>query len=193
MKFGVINGVAVGERALREARIARAIIHLRAHGVEHGARPVIEHWLPVIKNEGRIRIGDRAVILGAESRVHLETREGATLLVGDRVLINAGSTIACHRAITIGDDVKIANNVAILDTGSHEIVAGTGVPVAPVVIEDDVWIGRGTMVLPGVTVGRGAVVGAGSVVTRDVPSFTVSAGSPARVLRTLEATPRARA
>jgi len=193
MKFGVINGVRVSERMLREARVARATVHLRLHGVEHGARPLVEHWLPIIKNEGRTRVGDRLVILGAESRVRLETREGGNMTVGHRVLFNAGMTITCHLSVTIGNDVKIGNNVAIVDTGGHEVTAGAGIPVAPVVIGNDVWIGRGSFVMPGVTIGRGAVIGAGSIVTRDVAPFTVSAGSPARVLRLLEPTDRTRA
>jgi maltose O-acetyltransferase len=55
--------------------------------------------------------------------------------------------------------------------------------VAPVTIEDDVWIGMATIILPGVTIGTGAVVGAGSVVTRSIPPYAVSAGNPARVIR----------
>ena len=90
--------------------------------------------------------------------------------------------------ITIGRNVGIGPAVKILTSQHQE--AGRDVPIvhapidfAPVVIEDDADLGIGSIILPGVTVGRGAVVGAGAVVTRDVPPYAVVAGVPARVLR----------
>ncbi len=90
--------------------------------------------------------------------------------------------------LTIGKNVGIGPAVKILTSHHHE--SGRGVPVlhapldfAPVLIDDDADLGLGSIVLPGVTVGRGAVVGAGAVVTRDVPPYAVVAGVPARILR----------
>ncbi|HEX5503094.1 MAG TPA: acyltransferase [Thermomicrobiales bacterium] len=94
-----------------------------------------------------------------------------------------------HGALVIGDRVAIAQRVMIILT-SHpnasrlrECVRSV---MAPVVIHDDAWVGAGAIILPGVTIGELAIVGAGSVVTRDVPPRTVVAGNPARVLKSLE-------
>lgn len=91
--------------------------------------------------------------------------------------------------VTIGDRVSIAPRVTIV-TSSHpnnsRIRAFAAVANGPVVIEADAWIGAGAIILPGVRIGRGAVVGAGSVVSQDVPPLSVVAGQPARVIKTLE-------
>jgi maltose O-acetyltransferase len=96
--------------------------------------------------------------------------------------------------VRIGNRVSIATNVTLVADsnpnnsrlGAEPYVRERLIKTAPVVIEDDVWLGTNAVVLPGVRVGRGAVVGAGAVVTRDVPPFVVVAGAPARVIRTLE-------
>ena len=110
------------------------------------------------------------------------------LRIGDETWI--GQQVFMHAAggLTIGARVGIGPGVKILTSEHRE--AGREVPVlfsplelAPVVIDDDADLGIGAIVLPGVHVGRGAVVGAGAVVTRDVPAYAVVAGSPARILR----------
>jgi len=83
--------------------------------------------------------------------------------------------------------VMVSDLVAIHDTLFHAVDEGASPRVAPVVIEDNVWIGRGAIVLPGVVIGSHSVVGAGAVVTRNIPERTVVAGNPARVVRTLSA------
>lgn len=110
------------------------------------------------------------------------------LTIGDETWI--GQQVFMHAAggLTIGARVGIGPGVKILTSQHRE--AGRDTPVlfspielAPVVIADDADLGIGAIVLPGVTIGRGAVVGAGAVVTRDVPAYAVVAGSPARILR----------
>lgn len=94
--------------------------------------------------------------------------------------------------VTLGDRVSIAPRVTVV-TSSHanhsriRVVASTA--RGPVTIEDDAWIGAGAVILPGVRIGRGAVVGANSVVTEDVPPLTVVAGLPARPVRQLPPPP----
>jgi acetyltransferase-like isoleucine patch superfamily enzyme len=89
---------------------------------------------------------------------------------------------------TMGDNVMVGPNV-VMDTSRHNDaridipMKLQGMSYAPIVIEDDVWIGANVVVTCGVTVGRGSIVGAGAVVTRDVPPYSVVAGVPARVVR----------
>jgi maltose O-acetyltransferase len=105
--------------------------------------------------------------------------------VGDDVSISAFTHIWGMGGVTIGDRVMIASHTAITSLthdDSAERMHGTEL-AAPVVIEDDVWIGAHCVILPGVRIGRGAVVAAGAVVTKDVPAETLVAGVPARHLR----------
>jgi acetyltransferase-like isoleucine patch superfamily enzyme len=130
--------------------------------------------------------------LGAAHPVVLSTRRPeAVLQIGADFGMTGGSIVAETR-ITIGDRVIFGANCVITDTDFHPLdalkrqqtpLAGA---VAPVVIEDDVFIGMHCLVLKGVTLGHGCVVGAGSVVTRDVPPGVIAAGNPARVLRELD-------
>jgi acetyltransferase-like isoleucine patch superfamily enzyme len=124
-------------------------------------------------------------------------RENASISIGKRVFMN-GSLLAAQR-IDIGDDVLIAWGVTVVDHNSHSISFSqrsedvvnwrvgkkdwTHVKIAPVKIHSKAWIGFNSIILKGVTIGEGAVVGAGSVVTKDVPAWTVVAGNPARVIR----------
>lgn len=114
---------------------------------------------------------------------------GQNIHLGDHVYLNAQCTILDCNEVHIGHYVMIGPNVQIY-TAAHDLRAEAriqGWEVAkPVVIEDNVWIGGGAILLPGVTIGRNAVVGAGAVVTRSVPANVVAAGNPARVLRTIE-------
>ncbi|MGA2248340.1 MAG: DapH/DapD/GlmU-related protein [Verrucomicrobiota bacterium] len=108
---------------------------------------------------------------------------GKDTFIGHQVLIS-GSEAA---RVTIGNHVDIAPRVVILN-GTHGLdmvsphSAGPG-KGAPVTIEDGVWIGANSTVLPGVTIGRKAVIGAGSVVVRDIPAFTVAVGNPCRPVK----------
>lgn len=120
---------------------------------------------------------------------------GTVLRIGNDVQVNDYVHIAAVESVILGDRVLIASKVFISDhnhgdfKGDGPHVSPTVAPieralfVAPVVIADDVWIGEGAAVLPGVSIGKGAVIGAMSVVTRDVPEFCVAAGSPARLLK----------
>ena len=117
------------------------------------------------------------------------TALGGDISIGKRVGIN-GSTIYCTDTILIGDGTMIAPGCIICDTDGHHIdnpeerwnLKG---PSAPIVIGRNVWIGTRSIVLKGVTVGDGTVIGAGSVVTKDLPSGVLAAGVPAKVIRKL--------
>lgn len=108
-------------------------------------------------------------------------RPGATIEIGDYTAINRRTEIMCYERVTIGKRCGIGWDVQIMDTAEHSMDGG---PVsAPVTIGDDVWIGIQVLVLQGVTIGEGAIIGARSVVTRDIPARALAVGSPARVIR----------
>lgn len=128
----------------------------------------------------------------------LRPERGACLKFGDRVQLNDYVHIAAVDEVRIGNDVLIASKVFITDH-NHGVYSGDGphhdpeVPPAlrtlvskPVTIEDNVWIGEFVSVLPGVTIGRGAVIGTMSVVNRDIPPYTIAVGVPARVIRSFD-------
>lgn len=126
-------------------------------------------------------VGERAVLLppfhaGFGSNVHL----------GDDFFGNVNLTFVDDVDIRVGDGVLIAPGVTLTTTG-HPVHPARRVDYArfsaPIVIEDKVWIGSNAVVLPGVRIGYGSVIGAGSVVSRDVPPMVVAVGSPCRVLR----------
>lgn len=114
------------------------------------------------------------------------------IVIGDRCVIGAGTTLTAHESITIGDDVWFGNQVFVCDAshGYQDPETPIGEQLGahnPVVVGAGSWIGHGTIILPGARIGRHAVVGAGSVVRGEVPDHAVVAGVPAKVVRRLEA------
>lgn len=113
---------------------------------------------------------------------------GGFIRIGSHCSVNPHCVIDGAGGVTIGNDVRIASHTVIVasqhlfDDPTRRI-REQGVSCKGIVIEDDVWIGAGSCILDGVKVGRGAVVGAGAVVTRDVPPYAVVAGVPARVMK----------
>ena len=108
--------------------------------------------------------------------------------IGDRCLIGKGSAIVGHLGIEIGDDVWTGHHVYITDQnhGYEDVdqpISRQTMPERPVTIGDGSWLGYGTVVLPGASIGRHVVVGANSVVTGHLPDFSVAVGSPAKVIR----------
>lgn len=124
---------------------------------------------------------------------------GKNISIGSNVIIGMNCTFVDNAPIVIGDNVMIASNVQLY-TAAHPVAAkerfvegwrekGTvffRTYARPIVIEDGAWIGGGVILLPGVTVGRNSVIGAGSVVTRSIPADCVAVGSPCKVIRTIE-------
>ena len=113
---------------------------------------------------------------------------GFNIAIGDRTFVNYDCLLLDCNRITIGDEVQIAPGVHIY-TATHPIEAAarrSGIEYAlPVSIGDGVWLGGRAVVCPGVTIGANTVVGAGSVVTRNLPANVVAAGSPCRIIRQL--------
>lgn len=152
---------------------------------------------------GKITIGKDAHVM---AEVHLYTV--AELQIGSRTYIGPGTELHVAKSITIGNDVLISSDCSILDSDMHSedfelrkndiyidleregfSAADKNWEIArcrPIVIQDKAWIGLRAIILKGVTIGEGAIVGAGSVVSKDVPPWVVVAGNPARVVKTLQ-------
>ena len=132
---------------------------------------------PHIDNQGTMHIGNGTLLRSVNVPVELCTEEGAELHIGRGVRLNYGTSVGCTKSISIGDRVRVGPYVMIVDTDFHDAYNRAKRPASrPVVIEDDVWIGAKASIMPGVRIGRGAIVGTGAVVTRDVPAFAVVAG-----------------
>lgn len=132
--------------------------------------------------------------IGKGTNIHPTTiiREGEYVTIGDHCLINHNNLIQAGKSmngsITIGNYVHTGTNVVML--GFNHGFYTRDVPIkeqdymdAPIVIEDDVWIGTGAIILAGVTIGKGAIIAAGAVVNKDVPSYAVVGGVPAHILK----------
>ncbi|MGN0193670.1 MAG: acyltransferase [Pseudoramibacter sp.] len=108
-----------------------------------------------------------------------------TMKIGKDVFINSNLLAMARGGVTIEEHVMIAANAQII-TNNHDPYDLQILTCRPILIKDHAWIGAGATILPGVCVGRHAVVGAGAVVTKDVPDFAVVVGSPAKVIKTLD-------
>jgi len=105
--------------------------------------------------------------------------------IGECTALGDRTEIHCGRNVKIGNHVAISWDCVIMESDYHA-AGGSDVVPRPIVIEDESWIGCRVIILKGVTVGRGAIIGAGSVVTKDVPPYTLAAGNPARVIKSVE-------
>lgn len=117
-----------------------------------------------------------------------EILHSPVIRIGDRCLIGRGSGIVAHFSIDIGDDVWTGHHVYITDQnhGYEDVtipISRQSQPEQAVRIGNRSWIGHGSVILPGVTIGHHVVIGANSVVTRDIPDYSVAVGAPAKVVR----------
>ncbi len=175
-----------------DERIAVALFRfplLRARCARLGKRIQME-VVPSFNGPIKVYIGDDVRLSG-----HL-TFSGARIFpdpeirIGDRTFIGHGTTFSVAKSVTVGSDVLIAGGCWILDYSGHPLrpdlrIAGQQVDpadVRPVRIGDKAWLGKNVIVLPGVTIGEGAVIGAATVVTRDVPPGGICVGNPGRLL-----------
>lgn len=150
-----------------------------------------------------LRIGDRCLL---QNHFIFES-SGGSITVGDGVFINSGTMVISRSSVEIGNAVTIAWGCVIYDHNSHSfsyldrikdqdrqlidfsngnLVANkdwSNIASAPIRICDYAWLGFDVLVLKGVTIGEGAIIGARSVVTKDIPPWTVAAGNPARVVK----------
>jgi acetyltransferase-like isoleucine patch superfamily enzyme len=162
---------------------------LKARCARYGRRVRTGRFVHRIIGEGDVILGDD-VFLDGRSAIIFASRfaDRPTFIVGDRSGISHGGSFTVAKRITIGRDCRIAKEVCMVDSSGHSSDPArrlAGLPpataeVRPITIGDNVWIGRGALVLPGVTIGEGSVVSARAVVMGDVPPYTLVAGNPAR-------------
>lgn len=105
--------------------------------------------------------------------------------IGKHVFINSNLLAMARGGITIEDDVQIAANVQLI-SNNHDVYDRQVLTCKPVIIKKGAWIGAGASILPGICVGKHAIVGAASVVTHDVPDYAVAVGNPAKVIKMLD-------
>lgn len=167
-------------RALLQVELARR--QAFARGPIHG------NALEMLR-DGRLEIGPQAFL---EPGVWLTAGPDARIRIGGGTFLNLGVMVAAERLVQIGEHCMAANGCLITD-GSHRFddpdkpVPWQGFTTkGPTVIGDNVWLGANVVVTTGVTIGRRCVVGANSVVTSDIPPFSIAAGTPAKVIRTIE-------
>lgn len=196
---GVHRGLYAGSRLFWRlwATFMRVFWHtplLRSRIETPARRMQLTEGLPAISGPLRIRIGDGCRVSGVMTWTGRSASAETPLLeVGDNVDLGWGGTLAVGRRIIIGNNVRLAPSVTLSGYPGHPLDAAARAAHAPctedqvgdIVLEDDVWLGQRVMVTPGVTIGRGTVVGMGSVVTKDLPAGVLAAGVPARPLRAI--------
>ncbi|HXA53708.1 MAG TPA: acyltransferase [Solirubrobacteraceae bacterium] len=186
--------VAALHTLYRDARDRAFSLAVRSSFESFGPRSRIS--LPAqLQGTERIAIGDH-VYFGPGCWLLTHELEGAAagrIEIGDRTSIAGYCVLSAAVSVSIGEAVLFARNVYIADhrhgfeRADRAVLDQPIEDLRPVVVEDGAWLGQNVVLLPGVRIGKGAVVGAGSVVREDVPPRCVTVGSPARVLRRLDA------
>lgn len=171
-------------RPLNRLRIDR----LAAAGGFYVRHPIEGEVLEAFR-EGRLRIGEGTHL---EPGCWLTLGPEASIEIGGGCFLNRETMLAAHERIEIGDHVMFANHCFVGDADHRfddpdlPITWQGFTPKGPVKIGDNVWLGKGCVITGGVEIGERAVIGANSVVTRDIPPRTIAAGAPAKVIREIE-------
>lgn len=150
-----------------------------------------------IQNHGKLEIGEKFMVnsgkrynpIGGDIITRLITQSNSKLSIGNNVGIS-NSTIFCTDSIEIRDNVYIGGGCKIWDTDFHSINSNErihlddkGIKTAPILIDVNVFVGANTIILKGVKIGKNAVIGAGSIVTKDIPHNEIWAGNPAKFIK----------
>ena len=186
-------GIAVGNKMSAEkkysliSRCSNLISHLYNRFNRHIAidyRALVDHRACLDSGRGRIYIGPHACIM----RYGQLLAHNGSIRIGQNVTLGPFSYISGIGGVHIGDNTRIAPYVGIYSFTHNfedpdQTIVEQGISTSPIFIGEDVWIGSHAVITCGVKIGRGAVIGAGSVVTRDVPPNAVVAGIPAKIIR----------
>jgi len=156
--------------------------------------------LPRIENKGSISLGNNMRLISAKcgynsgniaGGVFMRTSKSGNIVIGDEVYLN-GTSIISEESISLGSRIMIGANTVIMDTNSHNVPYKNrlrrwdNIRRKAVVIEDDVWIGANCFIMKGVRIGKGSVIGAGSVVNNEVKPFCIYAGNPAVFVKEID-------
>lgn len=144
------------------------------------ALPRSEEYFEILKELFGDNLGEGSFIAAPIAGAALDN-----LKIGKNVFINSNSLLMSRGGITVEDNVMMAANVQII-SNNHDEYKRQILTCKPVLIKEGAWIGAGATILPGVSVGKHAIVGACAVVTKDVPDYAVVVGSPAKVIKTLD-------
>ena len=142
--------------------------------------PYTDEYFKVMKEVFGDNIGENSVVFAPISGACYDK-----IKIGNNVFINSNTLFMARGGITIEDDVQIAANVQLL-TNNHDPYERQVLLCKPIIIQKGAWIGAGASIMPGISVGKHAIVGASAVVTKDVPDYAVVVGNPARVIKTLD-------
>ena len=168
-------------------------------GVDYGNRLNV-HSKIYVSGYGKLKIGDDFVCVSGDNTNPIGRNLRCSFCLGDKHAIidignNVGISASClwiNTCLTIGDNVKIGADCMIMDNDAHSIdysgrrKGGKGkIMSAPIFIDDDVWIGAKCLILKGVHIGARSIIGAGSVVTKDIPADCIAAGNPCKILRNI--------
>jgi acetyltransferase-like isoleucine patch superfamily enzyme len=169
------------------------------HNIELEGRLILK-GLPIIdiRKESKLYVGNNVTLNSSNKDYNINlyspvklfaNRPGAKIRIGNNTRIH-GTCIHAFESIVIGEGCLIAANCQIIDGNGHDLsfpnvenrinTKGTS---KPVIIEDHVWIGMNSIILPGVTIGRGSVISASSVVVKDVPPMVMAGGNPAEIIK----------
>ena len=175
----------------------------RLKGVRFGKELKVYKKVYLQNKNGRLTIGDNFTLTSGDCinplcrnlRACIFITNGGSVVIGD----NVGMSSPCLRisnSLTIGNNVCLGGNCTIYDSDAHPIdymARREGnkkdIKTAPVIIEDDAWLGANVIVLKGVTIGARSIIGAGSVVTKSIPPDCIAAGNPARVIKRMQEEP----
>jgi len=149
--------------------------------------------LPYITGQGRIIVGDNVYLSGkSDFFVGGKNYSQPELIIGNNTFIGHDCSIRVNQKVSIGNNCLLAKGVMVFDNDGHpgdyqkrrDNLPVDKKDIRPVIIEDDVWVGTRAIVLKGVRIGARSIIGAGSIVTQDVPSDSLVAGNPARTIKT---------
>lgn len=171
---------------------------LKANGVVFGKNLQIPGKVTWAIWGSKVSIGDNFYLSSGNGVNHITSNLQADVYVESQAMLAIGNNVGMsstrirvHESVTIGDNVKIGGCVLITDTNGNPMdyvarrSSNEGTKSAPVVIEDDVWVGAHCIILKGVTIGARSIIGAGSVVTKSIPADCVAAGNPCKVIKSL--------
>jgi acetyltransferase-like isoleucine patch superfamily enzyme len=165
--------------------VLRAHWYLR-HATSLGKK--VRVWgKPSIKNWGTLIVEDNVRLVSTLATLELVAESG-TIKIGQGTYINYGCSISALECVSIGPRCNIGTYAILMDNDYHRVEPerrNERPESAPIILEENVWLGARVIVLHGVTIGVGSVIGAGSVVTRDIPPRSLAVGMPARVIRSL--------